>query len=286
MQRPARAGFFDGEDGVKLYGEWYLPAPRRPLAGGAVIVHGYADHCGRYGELAGRLAGTGLMTLAFDYRGHGQAGGRRGHCDRFDDYLADLRSACARLRDDIGEGPLVLVAHGLGGLIAMRLLTAAQPPAITPAALVLSSPAVTPTRAIPALGRRVAGAAARLVPRFSLANRLDAGLLSHDAHMVVARAGDRFCHHRVTVRCLAEVIDAQREVRASAARLTVPSLWLLAGADRVADPRATRAVFERAGGDKHLVWYDGFFHEVFNEQHRARVFRDLEAWLSVRVPTS
>ena len=54
------------------------------------ITHGYAEHCGRYREVAHVIVNAGWAALAYDVRGHGQSPGVRGFIDRFDTYLDDL----------------------------------------------------------------------------------------------------------------------------------------------------------------------------------------------------
>ena len=48
--------------------------------------------------------------------------------------------------------------------------------------------------------------------------------------------------------------------------------------------RPYRNGYARAGGEKTLHVYDGFFHEVFNDPERGRVFQDLAAWLATQLP--
>src|SRR4026207_161547 len=43
-----------------------------------LIVHGLAEHCGRYEHVGSQLAGAGIDTHAFDLRGFGGSGGPRG----------------------------------------------------------------------------------------------------------------------------------------------------------------------------------------------------------------
>jgi len=50
--------------------------------------------------------------------------------------------------------------------------------------------------------------------------------------------------------------------------------------DRISTPEATRAFFKKIPvEDKTLKIYDGFYHELFNEIGKERVFRDMEGWL-------
>src|SRR5437879_5779748 len=82
--------------GMALYAETFAPsgAPR----GIVVVTHGYAEHCGRYREVAHVIVNAGWAALTYDVRGHGQSPGARGGIDRFESYLDDLGAAVAAAR--------------------------------------------------------------------------------------------------------------------------------------------------------------------------------------------
>src|SRR3979409_521458 len=93
-----------------LYTEQFLPkdTPR----GTVLITHGYAEHCGRYHEVAHVIVAAGWAALAYAARGHGQSPGVRGFIDRFDAYLEDLTAMQKAARALAPAGaPLVLLGH-------------------------------------------------------------------------------------------------------------------------------------------------------------------------------
>ena len=57
---------------------------------------------------------------------------------------------------------------------------------------------------------------------------------------------DPLVHHVATARWFTESTDAQRLVAATADRITIPTLWLLAGEDHIASTPTSRAIFEHA----------------------------------------
>src|SRR4051794_12318803 len=80
-------GQVDAVGGLSLYYRgWEADDPRAAI----LIVHGLAEHSGRYQEFGRAMAGYGLSTYALDLRGHGMSDGRRGHVDRFDLLLQDV----------------------------------------------------------------------------------------------------------------------------------------------------------------------------------------------------
>jgi len=282
MQAAMRPGFFDAADGLKLYSEGYpSEVPARAVV---VFLHGYADHCGRYGEAARFLAGHGFPVLAIDCRGHGQAAGARGHCEAFGDFLGDLDRAVTQARQTHGELPLVLLAHSHGGLICLRSLC---DPARAPrgvSALVLSAPFLGLRARVNPAKQVLARMTSRVVPRLAMANEIDPAILSHDPEMVAARRADRLCHTVATARWYTEATAAQGWVQENVHKLAIPSLWLVPGDDRLVDADTTRRAYARAGGDKTKIEYDGLFHELLLERERGRVFADIERWLAPRFP--
>ena len=113
-----------------------------PVVGAArahlLLVHGIAEHAGRYPHVAARLASAGVTTHAYDQRGFGGSGGTRAYVDRWSQYYDDLEDRLADVRAKAGGLPVVLYGHSMGGLIALGY-TLADPPRPLPDLLVLSA---------------------------------------------------------------------------------------------------------------------------------------------------
>jgi fermentation-respiration switch protein FrsA (DUF1100 family) len=119
---------FVGE-GIDLVGELRVPVADRPVPAVALTgpFTGVKDQVA--GAYADRLAEAGIATLAFDHRGFGESGGRRGHEDS-QGKLADLQAAVGVLaaRAEVDPDRVGLVGVCLGGGYAVR--AAAQDPRV------------------------------------------------------------------------------------------------------------------------------------------------------------
>ena len=262
---PTRTITFSSSGDAKLYGEIFVP--RVAPTAVALIVHGYAEHCGRYREVAHVLVDAGLAVLSFDYRGHGRASGRRGHIERWGDYHDDLDAALVEARKLAPGKPVILVAHSNGSLISLRALTdAARRPKVD--AAILSSPFLALRLAVPAPKVWLGRAMSRVLPTFSQKNELRPEDLTSDLERQAARVADTLCHDVASARWFTEAMDAQAHVRRQAAEVVIPTLWLIGGADPIADASVAAEVARGVrGAEVHLL--DGYRHEVWNERERA-----------------
>lgn len=267
---------FRSHDGTQLFGR--LHRCHRPR-GNALVVHGYLEHGGRYGEVCSTLCEAGLNAFHYDMRGHGRAGGARGLVRTFTDYLEDLDAALAQLEDLAGDRPLLLVGHSNGGLIVLRLLADPfrQPTSLR--AAVLSSPFLGLRLPVSPLKRAAAHIASRAMPRLALPETLRVETLTSDPDKQRERLLDTLCHDAVSARWHTEAQKTQAWVAEFAHRITVPTLWLVSGKDEIADPRVSRALQSRLRAPATYREFPDMHHEVFNERERTRVFEHLRRFL-------
>ncbi len=270
-------------DGLKLrLREW----PCTQARGTALIVHGLGDHIGRYEHVAAQLLRSGRSVVGYDQRGHGESEGGRGALNHADDLLADLAQVIDAVRRR-HPGPLTLLGHSMGGLVAARFvaggLEGAPPPAWSRPvdALLLSSPALDP--GLSAAQKVALALAGRLAPDLAVGNGLKPDWISRDPAVVKAYLADSLVHDRITPKLARFIADNGAFVRAHAARWRVPTLLLYAGADRCVAP-AGSAAFAAAAPPAMVTAraFPALFHEIFNEPERADVFAVLAAWLRAR----
>lgn len=267
-------------DGLQLnVREWLCEDAR----GTVIIVHGLGEHIGRYEHVAQQLLRTGRNVVGYDQRGHGVSAGQRGAVPRTDSLLRDLAVVIDAVRTR-QPGPLVLLGHSMGGLIAARMVAGgleASPPAwYRPVdALVLSSPALD-------LGmtggqKRLLAILGPIAPGLAIGNGLKPQWVSRDPAVVRAYVDDPLVHDRVTPRLVRFLLDGGEFVRANASRWRVPTLLLYAGSDQCVAPAGSAAF--AAAAPAQVVKPQAFpllFHEIFNEPEQADVFAVMSQWLS------
>ena len=269
-------------DGLTLrLREWPLAEAR----GCVVIAHGLGEHSGRYAHVAARLNDCGWSVLGYDQRGHGRSEGARGRLAGADDLLRDLALVIDAARA-AQAGPLVLLGHSLGGLLAARFVAEGIEARPSPwqrdvEALVLSSPALD-TGMRPAQ-RALLAVLGRLAPDLAVANGLDPKAISRDPAVVAAYTADPLVHDRIAPRLARFLVDGGAFVQERAARWRVPTLLLFAGSDHLVAAAGSRAFAAAApAGVATAREFAPLFHEIFNEPEQAEVFAVLQGWLAKR----
>jgi lysophospholipase len=255
-----------------LYTETFVPSGTPK--GAILITHGYAEHCGRYREVAHVLVDAGWAVMTYDVRGHGQSPGDRGFIERFDIYIDDLGHMIDAARALAPNKPFVLLGHSHGSLIVLRALTGDRPPNVTSA--IVSSPylAINPKHNVPGWQKALARVASRIAPKLKQPNNIVASQLTSDPAKQAEHAADKLNFATATPRWFVESSAAQAYVADHANRIQVPTTWLVGGADPLTDPARSEFVAKKVKG---ATYHDlaGMKHEVFNELERGKVFDEL-----------
>ncbi len=275
-----RDGYFDSEDGLSLYFRENVVAGARAHA---LVVHGVSEHYGRYRWVEAELARAGIGFSMMDLRGHGQSEGTRVHIDSFEQYLRDLDVLYKHVQSHVGDTPLFLIGHSLGGLIAVRWAETRRPLAGKLRGLVTSGAACKATLKPPAPVFFMLAQINRLYSRMPLPGLVPLAKICRDPEIVRRYASDPLVNKNLTTGFGIASMKAMEAAIAEAHRIDIPALILHGGADALVDSSASSELY--AGlrvADKKLTIYPGHFHELFNEPERESVLADVTAWMLAR----
>jgi alpha-beta hydrolase superfamily lysophospholipase len=243
--------------------EWDASSPKGTIA----LIHGQAEHSGRYEYVGRALAAAGYSVRAVDLRGHGQAEGWPGRVSGVGDWHEDTEAALRAASDAAPNAPRFLLAHSLGSIIAASYVAARSPEDL--AGMVLTGYAGLPgTALLAAMGNPDAPS-------------IPAEAVSRDPEIVRAYVEDPLVFFReVPIECNAAALEAAIGANTGAPSITLPVLMIHGGADMVCDPQGARDFHTALGSDdKELIVHEGLYHEVLNEPERDEVLAEIVTWL-------
>lgn len=245
------------------------------------IIHGYAEHSGRYDHVARFLASRGYAVTAIDLRGHGRSEGERVLVRSFNEYLDDADTLLARVRARSGgTRPVFLLGHSMGGAIA-ALAVVSRRPRID--GLLLSGAAVSPPRGLMRVLNPVIQFLGRRLPKLGI-RTLPADAVSRDLAVVARYDADPLNYRgKVPAGLAAAMLRASDTIDRRTPRIDLPLLVMHGSEDQLVPVDASRRLYERAtSADKTLKVYDGLYHEILNEPEQETVLNDIAAWLDAR----
>jgi acylglycerol lipase len=262
-------------DGIDIFST--IDAVENPQAV-IVVVHGLAEHSGRYDYVTRKFNENQMSVYRFDHRGHGRSGGTRGDNDDLEKFLKDtdlvVRGAVA---ENPGK-PLFMLGHSMGGLIAA------------------SYGAVQGSKL---KGQILSGAALDFNPLFdqlkdtyteAMGNELMpnalAAVVSRDPAVVKAYEEDPLVLKAVTLRLLnTTFIKGIEWLHNNIQNYQIPCLILHGGNDLIVPNSASQWFYDyMAPKDKTLKIYPECYHEILNEkEEKDLVIADIVTWINGRL---
>lgn len=256
-------GTFAGSEG-QIYYRTKSPAEEMAPTRIAVVVHGYAEHGGRYRHVADALAESGTVTLLPDHLGHGRSDGERALIVDFEHVVDDLEELVSIAEKNHPGLPIVMIGHSMGGLLTARFVQR-NPKRLAGAAFLGA-----------VLGDWKWAREVLALPELPSVDS-DPNGMSRDPDVCKEYAEDPLVYHGTYKRPLleAEVVCLDR-FNDEIDQITIPVLFMHGADDPFVPPADSQDAVERmASTDKTFFVYEEARHELVNETNRAEVIRDL-----------
>ena len=273
-------GTFLNHQGIEIFTQQWLP-DGEPKAG-VILVHGLAEHGGRYAEMGRYFSNRNIAFYTLDHPGHGRSGGTRVYVDQFMDFTATVRQFQINVLSDAARIPLFLYGHSMGGLISTHYLSDYQDDFN---GAILSAPLAKVPSNISGVTILMGKLLSRLIPKTPLV-AIDSDGITSDPTANRIYDDDELVHRgKTTARLAAELLGAMQGVPAAAAEITLPAFVIQGDSDPLVDPEYGPYLHGLlASSDKTVKLYPGLYHEIHQEAQKAQVFDDVIAWIEKHLP--
>jgi alpha-beta hydrolase superfamily lysophospholipase len=268
------------QEGTRFYAQGWNPAQTRAVI---CLVHGFAEHSGRYAHVAERLCREGYAVLAFDQYGHGHTEGPRGYSPSLDASLDSIGIILDEAATRFPGVPRFLYGHSMGGNMVLNYILRRKPKI---AGAIATSPWLRLGFDPPAFKLFLARIMNLIYPKFPEKADLDVTTVSRDKEEVRKYAADPLVHNTARAGTFFETYNAGKWALDHANELTIPLLLLHGTDDKLIAFSGSEEFAAKA--PKELITfkpYPGFYHELHNEPaaDRERVFLDEIAWLNSKI---
>lgn len=254
---------FETRDGARLfYRHWASPQPSNRAI---VMFHRGHEHSGRLQDVVDKLGLEDFSIFAWDARGHGRSSGERGYAEDFATLTDDVDCFIAYITEQYGiaQENIVVLGHSVGSVLVTTWVLERQPKI---RGLIIGSPALRVRLYIP-FAIPLLRLALRIKRKLFVSSYVKARLLTHDPDKIASYEADTLITNRIAVNILVGLYDAGTRLLRNAARIKVPTLMLVSGADWVVDKTSQLSFFENLGAQrKKMHSFDGFYHDTFNEK--------------------
>lgn len=258
-------------DGTRLYLNREVADDNRCVA---VIVHGLAEHQGRYDYLAGLFHQAGIGTYRFDHRGHGRSEGENAYCADYNEMLDDVNVVVDMAFAENPGKPVFLVGHSMGGF-AVSLYGVKYPDK--------GLRGIVTSGALTADNKRLLSDIPRVLdPHMQLPNELGSGVCS--VPEVVEWYGlDPLNRKSFSAGLVYALLEGVAWFGERVKSFAYPVLMMHGEDDGLVSVQDTYGFFAAASSkDRQMKIYGGLYHEIFNEYSRDEVIGDAIRWITTR----
>lgn len=295
--------FITDSEGKKLH--LYTWQPNQEAIGVIQILHGMAEHAGRYNKFAKKLAGNGYVVYAHDHRGHGKTDpdqlGFISEKGGFDLLVKNVEDVTNHIKKEHPELPIVMFGHSMGSFLLQRFL---QKSSFSPVAVVYSGSNGKPPVILNAgiliasILKKLFGPEAKspLLEKMSFGaynkkfkpNRTEFDWLSRDNSMVDLYIDDPLCGFTCSTSFYHQLFTGLKKLHshkpfADHAK-DIPILVVSGDADPVSEMgkgiKSLEKCIRKSGvTDLEVKVYPGGRHEMLNEINRDEVMDFIINWI-------
>lgn len=264
------------KDGLSLFAQsWTVESPKAILG----IIHGMGEHSSRYAHMAKAMNAAGISVVAYDHRGHGKSGGKKGHMDSIDQLLDGVDQLLGEMTKLAPGAPQFLFGHSMGGNVLLNHALRRRP---NVKGIIASGAYLRLAFAPPAIQVALAKLVKGILPALGQPTNLDATAISRDRNVVDAYLKDPLVHGRITPAFFVEIDAASKYAMDHAGELKLPLLIYHGSADRLTSHDASEEFARKVKGDVTWKSWSGLFHECHNEPEQNDVFRMVSDWILSR----
>jgi len=266
--------FIKTKDGLKIFIRHVWPAK---IKARLLLIHGYAEHSGRYAQLLELLASCGFECWAPDLPGHGRSARCLGDLASFQNTLNTLHYLLDFINRENGRKKYFILGHSLGGCLALCL--SAQHKGHLAGTIAIAPMILVPDYVSPFL-KKIAGILACLLPQLALQPFAQENISRNEA-VLDELFLDPYCYRgKIKARTGYQMLLGIEQARQFLQEIKTPLLLLHGAEDKIMPVAGSQYILDKVvASDKQLHVFPNLYHEILNEKEKEAVFELILSWL-------
>lgn len=251
--------------------KYFIDNPKATI----ILVHGIAEHSGRYEYLANILNENGYDVITYDQLGHGKSMGPRGKIQSFHNHI-DVLNEIVLEEKQKNSKKLFLLGHSMGGLVVnLYQVKYGDVDGIVSVAAATDVP--SNMKVFKFIGFKWLSFL-RVKPTIFKKH------LAKDPNVYLKTSTDPLMLKYMYVSLLGEMfIKGTKYLHGNLNNYNTPVLFVHGTADKIVNSKCSEDMFKLIpSSDKELKMYEGEYHELLNDYNKESIIRDIIDWLDER----
>ena len=239
-----------------------------------VFMHGIAEHHLIHLDMIKFFNKNKINVLAFDLRGHGRSGGKRGDINRLETFIMDLEEIMKYAKSKY-HTKIFILGHSMGALIANLYATKHKPDGVIVSGATGDFADYTKIlRVIPA----------KFIWYKKIKTNFQDPQLGQKLMTKEEVLNDPYLLEYFHINLIGQtMIKGVRKLKRGMSRITSPYLILHGENDKLALPEANLVLYNGISSeDKNRIVYPELYHNVLNDYESEKVHKEIVNWIKQR----
>lgn len=235
-----------------------------------LIIHGLAEHSGRYEDFVSKLNEANISVFSMDLRGHGRTTGKRGDFNNIEKVLSDVNVVVKYIKEEYQFLNVGIFGHSVGGMIT-SIYASLNSSDID--FIILSSPAIYCPKKLKIL---------KIIPFKLLPFVYVKKRHSESNEMLEYSKKDELALHKFSIRMVGVLFVDSIKLLNSVVNIDKPTLMVCGKQDRLLNSEENFKKFFDKLNNIHnkMIVYNNAKHRIVQNEGCDERIKDIIEWIS------